>query len=174
MPPVTPTPQDAENPDERWHVAHTKPRCEKKFAALLTAEGFTHELPLSRVQRRYGVRIRVHAKPLFPGYVFTRLPAAQRSRCYQQNLIVRLIEVPDETKFLTQLEEVRRVLASGLETFVRPLFAKGRMVQVVSGPLRGMQGVVDDPDRPGGVIIMMDALQQGVLVKIPAVDLRLV
>jgi len=174
MLPTSPTPQDTDSPDLLWHVAHTKPRCEKKFAALLTAEGFTHELPLARVQRRYGVRIRVHAKPLFPGYVFTRVPVALRTRCYQQNLIVRLIAVTDEPKFLIQLEDVRRVLASGLETAVRPLFAKGRMVQVVSGPLRGMHGVVDDPDRPGGVIIMMDALQQGVLVKIPAVDLRLV
>jgi transcription antitermination factor NusG len=174
MPSDSPNLQDADNLDACWHVAHTKPRCEKKFAALLTAEGFTHELPVTRVQRRYGVRIRVHVKPLFPGYVFTRVPVTLRSRCYQQNLIVRLIEVTDEATFLTQLEAVRRVLASGLETFVRPLFAKGRMVQVVSGPLRGMHGVVDDPDRPGGVIIMMDALQQGVLVKIPAVDLRLV
>jgi transcription antitermination factor NusG len=168
----SPTPP-APAPDTRWHVAHTKPRCEKKFAALLTAEGFAHELPLAKVQRRYGVRIRVHSKPLFPGYVFTQVPEESKTRCYQQNLIVRLIPVNDETKFLTQLEEVRRIIASGLETAVRPLFPKGQIVQVVSGPLRGLQGVVDDPNRPGGVIIMIDALQQGLLVKIPAVDLRL-
>ncbi|AKC82770.1 antitermination protein NusG [Verrucomicrobia bacterium IMCC26134] len=159
--------------DLRWHVAHTKPRCEKKFAALLTAEGFAHELPLGKVQRRYGVRIRVHTKPIFPGYVFIQVPETARARCYQQNLIVRLIPVSDEKTFLTQLEAVRRIVASGLETAVRPLFPKGQLVQVVSGPLRGMQGVVDDPNRPGGVIIMIDALQQGLLVKIPAVDLRL-
>ncbi|MEY4488968.1 MAG: hypothetical protein RIQ79_1476 [Verrucomicrobiota bacterium] len=169
----SPTLPPAEASDLRWHVAHTKPRCEKKFAALLTAEGFAHELPLGKVQRRYGVRIRVHTKPIFPGYVFTQVPENARSRCYQQNLLVRLIAVSDEKTFLTQLEEVRRIVASGLETAVRPLFPKGQMVQVVSGPLRGLQGVVDDPNRPGGVIIMVDALQQGLLVKIPALDLRL-
>ena len=164
---------EADPSQARWHVAHTKPRCEKKFAALLTAECFAHELPLVKVQRRYGVRVRIHSKALFPGYVFTHVVPELRARCFQQNLLVRLIEVADEPKFLIQLEAVRRILASGFETAVRPLFAKGRLVQVVSGPLRGLQGVVDDPNRPGGVIIMVDALQQGLLVKIPAVDLRL-
>lgn len=161
-------------PAGQWHVAHTKPRCEKKFSALLTAEGFPHELPLMRAQRRYGARIRVTTKPLFPGYVFLQVPPEERTRCYQQNLVVRLITVTDETKFLTQLEEIRRVVASGLEAAVKPLFAKGRLVQVVSGPLRGLQGVVEDPTRPNGVMIMLDVLQQGLVVKIPAVDLRVV
>jgi transcriptional antiterminator RfaH len=158
----------------RWHVAHTRPKCEKKFAALMAAEGFTHDLPVGKVQRRYGARIRVHTKPIFPGYVFAQVPNDAKPRCYQQNLLVRLIEVNNEPRFLSQLEDVRRIAASGLETAVRKLFPKGHTVQVVSGPLRGMQGVVDDPDRPGGVIIMIDALQQGLLVKIPAIDLRLV
>lgn len=173
MSPHSPSPPDNVALEARWHVAHTKPRCEKKFAALLTAEGFTHELPVGKVQRRYGARIRVHTKPIFPGYVFTQVPDEAKARCFQQNLLVRLIPVNDEETFLAQLEDVRRIAASGLETAVRPLFPKGQMVQVVSGPLRGMQGVVDDPDRPGGVIIMIDALQQGLLVKIPAIDLRL-
>jgi len=157
-----------------WHVAHTRPRCEKKFAALLTSEKFEYELPLLRAQRRYGPRVRVHSSPLFPGYVFLRVPAELRRRCYQQNLLVRLLPVEDELRFLTQLEDVRRVMASGLDAIVLPLFTKGKEVVVVSGPLRGLTGVVDNPDRPSGVIIRVDALQQGLLVKISASDLKLV
>lgn len=156
-----------------WYVAHTRPRCEKKFAALLTAAGVAHELPLLRSQRRYGVRVRVHAKPLFPGYVFAQVAEERVRECYQQNLLVRLIRVEDVRTFTRQMEEIRRVVASGLEAVVTPLFEKGRTVRVTAGPLRGMSGVVEDPDRMDGVLVFLDVLQQAVKVKIPAMDLRL-
>jgi transcription antitermination factor NusG len=156
-----------------WHVAHTRPRCEKKFAAMLGAAGVAHELPLAKSQRRYGARVRVSEKPLFPGYVFVRVADERMRRCYEQDLLVRLIRVTDEKTFMRQMEGIRRLLASGLEAQVRPLFAKGRVVRVIAGPLRGMSGVVENPDRMDGVLVFLDVLQQAVKVKIPAMDLRL-
>ncbi len=59
--------------EPRWFVCHTKPRCEKKFAAMLLADGFTHYLPLVRSVRNYEDRKRTFMKPLFLGYVFTEV-----------------------------------------------------------------------------------------------------
>ncbi len=156
-----------------WYVAHTRPRCEKKFAALLTAAGVSHELPLMRSQRRYGARVRVHAKPLFPGYVFAQVADEKVRECYQQNLLVRLIRVEDERTFTRQLEEIRRIMESGLDAVVTPLFERGCTVRVASGPLRGLAGVVENSARLDGVVVFLDVLQQAVRVKIPAMDLRL-
>ena len=39
-----------------WYACHTRPRCEKKFAALLAAEAFEHYLPLVSSIRRYPQR----------------------------------------------------------------------------------------------------------------------
>lgn len=156
-----------------WYVAHTRPRCEKKFAALLTAAGVSHELPLVRSQRRYGARVRVHAKPLFPGYVFVQVADERVRECYQQNLLVRLIPVADERTFTRQLEEIRRIMDSGLDAVVTPLFEQGCTVRVASGPLRGLVGVVENSGRLDGVVVFLDVLQQAVRVKIPAMDLRL-
>ena len=50
-----------------WLVCHTKPRCEKKFAALLSAEKFEHYLPLVQSVRRYAQQTKKFTKPLFPG-----------------------------------------------------------------------------------------------------------
>ena len=49
-----------------WLVCHTRPRCEKKFAALMRAEAFEHYLPLVSSTRRYGTRNRTFTKPLYP------------------------------------------------------------------------------------------------------------
>ncbi|MEO6246404.1 MAG: transcription termination/antitermination NusG family protein [Opitutaceae bacterium] len=156
----------------RWLVCHTRPRCEKKFAALLAAEKFTHYLALVESIRRYGARTKRFTKPLFPGYVFAQLPAAQTSRLYQQDLLARIIVIEDEAKFLRQLADVRAIVASGFELTLMPLLTKGRRARIIGGALHGLEGLIDDPANPQGVILAVDVLQQGLLVKIPAEHLQ--
>jgi transcriptional antiterminator RfaH len=157
----------------RWFVCHTRPRCEKKFAALLAAEKFEHYLPLTPSVRRYAQQTKKFTKPLFPGYVFAHVPPEKKTRIYQQELLARAIEVEDESTFLRQLADVKTIVASGLELSVMPLFTKGRRVRIVGGPLHGLEGFIDDPKNPHGVVLSVDVLQQGLLVKVPAESLRL-
>src|SRR4051812_40046757 len=101
-----------------WLVCHTRPRCEKKFAALLKAEKLEHYLPLVQSVRRYRAQTKRFTKPLFPGYVFTSVPLERRNRLYQQDLLARAIMVDNEPLFLRQLADVRTIVASGLELAV--------------------------------------------------------
>ncbi len=156
-----------------WFVCHTKPRCEKKFADLLTREDCEHSLPLVASERRYGARVRRFTKPLFAGYVFARVSPARRPRLYQQDLLVRFLPVTDEAAFLVQLDAVKTLVASGLEASLHPLLKHGARVRVVSGPLKGVEGMVENPHSPKGVVISMDVLQQGILVAVPLADLKI-
>jgi len=158
--------------DHYWLVCHTKPRCEKKFAALMAAEKFEHYLALVQSVRRYAQQTKKFTKPLFPGYVFAKLPVEKKARIYQQDLLARAIIVEDEPKFLRQLEDVKAIVASGFELSVMPLLTKGRRVRVVGGPLNGLEGLVDDPTNPQGIVLSVDVLQQGLLVKMPVEHLR--
>lgn len=158
--------------DYYWLVCHTKPRCEKKFAALMAAEKFEHYLALVKSVRHYAQQTKSFFKPLFPGYVFAKVPAEQKARIYQQDLLARAITVTDEAKFLRQLADVKSIVDSGFEFSVMPLFTKGRAVKIIGGPLYGLEGFVDDPTNPQGVVISVDVLQQGLLVKVPVEHLR--
>ena len=162
----------AEPPAGAWLVCHTRPRCEKKFSALLAAERFEHYLPLVESVRRYAHQTKRFTKPLFPGYVFAQVPTERRARIYQQDLVARALPVADEAAFLRQLTEVRTMIASGYELTVRPLLTRGRRVRVVGGPLHGLEGYVDDPANPQGVVLSVDVLRQGLLVKVPAENLN--
>lgn len=170
---------DAARPDfasaqgEAWTVAHTKPRCEKKLANLLTAERMAHFLPLLESVRQYEGRIRPSFKPLFPGYVFLRLPHERRARVFQQDLIARLLPVDDEPRLLQQLAEVHAVVHSGLTVALAPLMKRGARVRVTAGPLQGLEGQVDDPSRPAGIVLAVDVLRQGIHVRIPFEHLRI-
>ncbi len=159
--------------EPRWFVCHTKPRCEKKFTALLVREDFPHYLPLIQSVRRYGTQKKTFTKPLFPGYAFARLEPERKTRIYQQDLLVRAMMVENEALFLRQMEDVRTVCASGLEAALHPLMKKGTHVRVRGGPLHGLEGYVDDPVNPQGIVVSVDVLQQGLLVRLPLDSLQL-
>lgn len=159
--------------EPRWFVCHTRPRCEKKFADLMEREQFAHYLPLIRSVRRYGTQKKTFTKPLFPGYAFARLEPERKGRIYQQDLLVRAMLVENEPVFLRQLEDVKTVCASGLEAALHPLMKKGTHVRVQGGPLHGLEGYVDDPVNPQGIVVSVDVLQQGLLVRLPFNSLQL-
>jgi len=150
------------------------PRCEKKFADVVLRDRFEYELPLVTSVRRYRNRTRRFTKPLFPGYVFVRLDLAHKNLLYMRDLVVRLITIDDQPRFVQQLEAVRKLVASELELILTPPLAKGTRVRVVGGPLHGVEGVVEDPDHPKGVVVAMDVLQQGVLVHLPRENLEII
>ena len=160
-------------PAETWYVCHTKPRCEKKFAALLAAERFEHYLPLVTSVRKYAAQTKKFTKPLFPGYVFAKVPGERKARIYQQDLLARALSVPDEALFLRQIAEVKQMVSSGYELTTRPLLTVGRKVRVIGGPLHGLEGFVDDPANPQSIILSVDVLRQGVQVKVPAEQLQI-
>lgn len=155
-----------------WFVCHTKPRCEKKFAALMAAERFEHYLALVQSVRRYRQQTKRFTKPLFPGYVFARVPFEKKARVYQQDLLARAIPVEDEAAFLRQLADVKAIVDSGFELSLLPLLTKGRRVKVTGGPLHGLEGYVDDPQNPAGIVISVDVLRQGLLVRVPVENLE--
>ena len=159
--------------EPRWFVCHTKPRCEKKFADLVEREHFAHYLPLVQSVRSYGGQKKRFTKPLFPGYVFTRIEPAKKTRVYQQDLLVRAMLIENEAVFLRQIEDVKVICASGLEAAVHPLMHKGTHVRVIGGPLNGLEGYVDDPVNPQGIVVSVDVLQQGLLVRLPFESLQL-
>jgi hypothetical protein len=88
--------------------------------------------------RRYREQTKRFTKPLFPSYVFAEISPETKSRVYQQDLLVRAIWIEDQTGFLRQLDDVKTVVASGLELTLHPLLKKGTRVKVSGGALYGI------------------------------------
>jgi len=138
----------------------------------MVAEKFEHYLPLITSVRRYTKETKRFSKPLFPGYVFAQVPTPLKARIYQQDLLARAIPIDDEARFLRQLQDVRALIDSGLTLSLHPLVKKGARAKIIGGPLRGLEGVIDDPANPNGIVLCVDVLQQGLLVKVPLEDLE--
>src|SRR5215470_10036357 len=77
--------------EPRWYAAHLCANHEKRVAAELNARNVENFLPLYSSVRRWKDR-RVNLQlPLFPGYLFVRLPLRDRLRVLQIPSVVRLV-----------------------------------------------------------------------------------
>ena len=160
------------NPD--WYVAHTRPRCEKKLADYCGRQGFSVTLPCYRSVRKYRGKTVVFEKPLFPSYVFLKLFRPQRQQVYQSDYVANLLDVLDQELFSRQLGDILLSLETNLEVCLAPQIEAGRRVRIKSGPLRGLEGWVEQRSGMVFVQLRLDFIGQAAAVKIEATDLELI
>ncbi|MEK7685398.1 MAG: transcription termination/antitermination NusG family protein [Verrucomicrobiota bacterium] len=157
-----------------WFVAHTRPRCEKKLAQYCTRERFLVTLPCYRSVKKYRGKTLVFHKPLFPNYLFLQLLPHQTRKVYQSDYVANLLDVVDQELFVRQLGDILRALETEFEVRLAPHITQGCKVKIKSGPLRGLEGLVEQRTGKVLVILRLDFISQAAAVKIDATDLELI
>lgn len=61
-----------------WHAVYTKPRWEKKVAAILDAQGIEYYCPLQKVHKQWSDRIKIVLEPIFKSYVFVKVDQTKK------------------------------------------------------------------------------------------------
>ncbi len=156
----------------RWHVLHCRSRQEKRVHEALVAQGVESVLPLVPKDRRYAHRLRRVETPLFSGYVFMHGARQDAFPLVAGKRVVRIIGVPDEGEFLSQLEQIRRAIELGAYLDPCPAIKEGWRVRIHSGPLMGLIGVVDRKPKPDRLVLQVDVLGQGASVDISAFEVE--
>lgn len=156
-----------------WYVAHTRPRREKKLAEYCERQGLNVTLPCYRSVRKYDRKTAVFEKPLFPNYVFLRLEPAQRQKVFQSDYVANLLEVTDQELFQRQLGDILLSLETETEVLLAPQITAGSRVKITNGPLRGLEGFVENRSGVTYVNLRLDFIGQAVAVKVEASDLEL-
>ena len=164
---------DARSNSRQWYAAYTIVRHEKKAVSHLEIRGIETFLPLYGSTRNWnGRRAKVHL-PLFPGYLFVFIHACDRFRVLEAPSVVRLI---GNNGKLTPLPETEvQALKASLQlqsSRPSPFFAAGRRVQIKSGPLRGLTGVVVREARELRVVIKIETIMQSFSVELDSGDLE--
>ena len=156
-----------------WYVAHTRPRREKKLAEYCEREGFRVTLPCYRAVHKYRGKTVTFLKPLFPGYVFLQLLVPERQKVYQSDYVANLLDVPDQETFAHQLGDILQALETDLEVILAPHITAGARVRIKSGPLRGLEGFVQERAGVTMVLLRLDFISQAAAVRIEATELEI-
>lgn len=157
-----------------WYVAHTYPRCEKKLARFSEREGLVTTLPCYRSVKQYRRKTAIFRKPLFPSYLFLQLLSDQTRRVYQSGYLVKLLHVPDQVHFSNQLDAILRSLEADVEVSFAPQITVGTRALIKSGPLRGLEGFVEQRIDKLVVLLRLDFIGQAAAVKVEATELELI
>jgi transcriptional antiterminator NusG len=159
--------------DGQWFAIWTHSHCEQLVDDQLSTKGFETFLPIVRVWSRRAGRQHPASRPLFPGYLFVHMEAADKGS-YLEILktrgVARLLgERWDRLSPVDdgEVEALQRVSATNQTLLPHPYLREGQRVRIDAGPLAGLEGIYlrSRPNR-GLLILSVNLLQQSVAVEV--------
>src|SRR6266446_4390202 len=157
-----------------WFAVYTCANHEKRVANQLRERCVEYFLPLYESERRWKDRRVKLQTPLFPSYVFVRIALSDRLRILQTPGIVHLVSFSGHPAPLPQedIQAIQDCLSHGLQVEPHPYLRVGRRMQVKSGPLQGLEGVIVRRKNRSRFILSFDLLERAVAIEMNAIDLQ--
>jgi transcription antitermination factor NusG len=152
--------------DFPWGVAHVKSRTEKALARHLTGLRVPFYLPLWERRMRRSGRNFVSYNPFFAGYVFLRGSVTSRAQALRSNLIVRLLDVPDQALLDAELCQLRALQEAGTPLIPFPWLGPGDAVRIEEGPFKGYLGVIVREKGAQRLVVSVSMLRRSVAVEL--------
>jgi transcription termination/antitermination protein NusG len=179
VPPIElafPTTVESVEGDPAWYALYTRSRFEKKLLSDLVDRSIEVFLPMREVLSRWKDRKKKVWLPLFPGYLFVHQIDSPANR-------YRVLNLPGAVRFIgfngqyvpipqDQIDGVRKFLEAKLAVDPYPYMTVGRRVEVIAGPLKGIQGKLVQKKGRFRFVIQVDLIRQAVSVEIDASDVR--
>jgi transcription antitermination factor NusG len=136
----------------------------------------THFLPLVNEVRKWSDRKQLVVLPLFPGYLFVRIPILNETQ-------LQVLRVPGITRFVGdsngplaipdgEIESLRTVLARKIPCSLCPFLKVGDRVRVVRGALSGIEGTLTRCKPGSKLIISVEMIQRSVAIDVSVSDVE--
>ena len=160
---------DREAYPKRWIAVLVQVNCEKKTATRLGKVGYETYIPTQQEVHQWSDRKKKVDRLIIPMVVFVRATVREEEWLRDQSYIHKLLAFPgsdeDKKKFATpipdnQIERLKFLLENAeSEVTIVSNFKVGDSVRVISGPLKGLEGVVSDFDERNTYVgVMVDGL----------------
>ena len=153
---------------KNWIAVYTKSRHEQIVVNELNKKNIESYCPMFKERRQWSDRKKWVHFPLFRSYVFANIEINENIYVLQTigvNKIVKFQEkisiIPDQV-----IDNIKNIIEGGYSVEQTDYFIKGDEVRVVSGPLKGLDGVVLDLRGANKIIIKIESIQQAFSVEI--------
>ncbi len=158
------------NEQLNWYVLYTRPNNEKKVFNELNKRDITTFLPTKKVTRKWSDREKKIEVPLFPNYLFVKVPTRQMWLALTVNGVLQYITF-DGTPVVvkeTDVAMVKKLLTGGSAIRNEECCVKGDKVKVSNGPLAGLYGMVTEKKGLTRLYVELEAIQRVISVDIDA------
>lgn len=149
-----------------WWVLHTRPRQEKALARQLLDREIGYYLPLLTKRTKIRGKLVPAHLPLFPGYLFLFADNGQLLQALGTHRVARHLEVTDQARLWRDLRQLHRLIETGMPITPELALVPGARVEIRSGPLTGLRGVIARSVSGNRFIVQVDFIQRGASVLI--------
>jgi transcription antitermination factor NusG len=150
-----------------WFVLFVRANQEKKTAHRLASYDVEHFLPCYRSLRQWKDRRVTLDMPLFPGYIFVRIPLRERMKVLTLPNVVGLVGTKNSPSIVLpeEIDSIRRGIEFG-NAIPHPLLTVGQRVAISSGPLCGIHGILLRAQNSTRVVIAIEPIARGFAVDV--------
>lgn len=153
---------------KQWIAVYTKPRHEKAVLKQFNEKGIESYLPLIRQKHTWSDRMKWVETPIFKSYIFACVELKDNLNVLQTRGVHNIVKFQNKIAVIPEIQiaNLRKMIEGGFDPFPSDYFMLGDEVEVIGGPLRGINGIVARNDTPDKLIIKIDAIQHAVAVQI--------
>jgi transcription antitermination factor NusG len=162
---------DAQQP--RWYVLFVRSNQEKRVADALSGREIEHFLPCYKSVRQWKDRRVTLEIPLFPGYVFLRMPLTERAKALTVPNVVSLVGACNRPSAVSdeEIAWIRQGTAHG-KAEPHPYLKLGQRIVVTDGVMCGMEGILVQKRNNTRVVVSLDSIMRAFVVEIDASCVR--
>jgi transcription termination/antitermination protein NusG len=160
--------------EPRWYAAYTRARHEKRVAQQLQGKFVETLLPVYETVHHWrNGRARV-VLPLFPGYVFVRIPLKDRMKVLEVPSVVHLVGFNGQPAALpdAEIETLRSRLTNQVQAEPRPYLTTGRRVHIKAGPLAGVEGILMRRKQKYRLVLSVDLIKCSIAAEVDIADVE--
>jgi transcription antitermination factor NusG len=157
-----------------WYALRVKPRYERSVDEHLRSKGYETFLPSKTEKTKWSDRIKSTITPLFPGYTFCRFSFHARLPIIITPGVQFVVGAGKAPLPVEEHEIVvlRRVVVSEMPLLSWPYLKVGQTVQVETGPLQGLSGVIVRVKNIDRLVVSISLLMRSVAVEVPRESVR--
>jgi transcription antitermination factor NusG len=160
--------------EPNWYALFTRHQHEKSVAFALSNKSYEVYLPLYRSVRRWQDRAKALWLPLFPCYVFIREGMDRQLQILTTPGLIHIVKwggcpaiVPK-----SQLNAIRQIVECCPNVETHPYLQAGDRVRVKSGPLMGLEGILNRKKGVARLVISMEMLGRSAAVEIDVLNVE--
>ena len=157
-----------------WYALYTRPRHEKTVFERLLEKEFDTYLPLVKRVSQWKDRKKKIEEPLFKSYLFCNFEYKYRFDVLETNGIVKIINFNGNPAVVPgwQIESLKKMIEAPETIEIEPYLRPGELVEITSGPMRGMKGTVVRRKGQQRLMLTIDGVMQSVSVEVGEADLK--
>ncbi|RYY55552.1 MAG: UpxY family transcription antiterminator [Chitinophagaceae bacterium] len=130
---------------KRWFAVYTRPRWEKKTAALFSRKGIENYCPTLRQLKQWADRKKTVYEPLFTSYVFLHIDESEFVPVLQTSGVLHFVYWLGKPAVIRddEIMAIRRFLGEYINiTVERSIVNVDDNVRIISGPLQQLEGQI--------------------------------